>query len=236
MDPLEEIAKIAREYDVWLHIDAAYAGSAFILPEYQYLLKGAELADSFFFNPHKWLFTNFDCSAYFVKDKDALINTFTILPEYLKSKTDSVVSNHCDWGVPLGRRFRSLKLWFVLRHYGLEGLQQKIRYHIALAEWLEKQINNANDFEMVIDRSMNLVCFRYAPMGTFTEETLNQLNERLLSSINQSGKLYLTHTKVNGIYTLRMSIGQTNVTHKHIEHAWNHISETARKLEVLQSN
>lgn len=220
MDPVKEIAAIAKNKNIWMHIDAAYAGSALLLPTYQHLIEGMEEADSFVFNAHKWLFTNFDCSIYFVKDADALVNTFSILPEYLKTKTDGQVANHCDWGIPLGRRFRSLKLWFVLRHFGLKGLQKKLRLHIELAEWLEDQVNRHPDLEMVVPRMMNLVCFRYKPAGKADLETINTLNQDLLERLNASGKLYLTHTKVNGVYTLRMSVGQTNVEARHIAEAW----------------
>ncbi len=231
-DPLDEISTIAKQYGVWLHVDAAYAGSALLLPEYHHLISGIEHADSFVFNPHKWLFVNFDCSVYFVKDKNALVNTFAILPEYLKTKTDGTVSNHCDWGIPLGRRFRSLKLWFVMRSYGLEGLQNKLRLHIDLTKWLEQQIIASSDFELVVPRHMNMLCFKYIPKDyTDSKENLNSLNEVLLHTLNDSGKLYVTHTKVNGVYTIRMSIGQTNVTKVHIKNAWNLILETARNLQ-----
>lgn len=230
MDPLQAIGRIAEKYNIWLHVDAAYAGAAFLLPEYQGLMKGIEKADSFVFNPHKWLFTNFDCTAYFVKDKQGLLNTFSILPEYLKTASDGLVNNYCDWGIPLGRRFRSLKLWFVMRHYGLQGLQAMLRLHIELAEWLEAQIVKDPAFELVVSRSMNLVCFRYVPQGVKDEEDLNTINEELLHKLNAMGKLYLTHTKINGLYTLRMSIGQTNVTHAHVEKAWKSIKEMAKGM------
>ncbi len=235
MDSLKEIAEITQKYKIWLHVDAAYAGSAFLLPEYQDLISGLEHADSLVFNPHKWLFTNFDCSAYFVKDKNALINTFAILPEYLKSKTDGLVANHCDWGIPLGRRFRSLKLWFVLRHYGLKGLQEKLRQHIELAKWLETEIARSTEFELAVPRSMNLVCFYYKPSNVehITIEQQNALNKKLLNQLNSSGDIYLTHTKVKECYTLRMSIGQTNVELSHIEKAWELIKETVFAEEFL---
>lgn len=232
MDPLKKIADIAQDLNIWLHVDAAYAGSALLLPEYQKLIEGLEHADSFVFNPHKWLFTNFDCSAYFVKDKNALINTFAILPEYLKTKTDGLVANHCDWGIPLGRRFRSLKLWFVLRHYGLQGLQAKLRFHIELAKWLEDEIIRSADFELTVPRSMNLVCFYYRPskLANMSTEEQNVLNEKLLMLLNSSGNIYLTHTKVENVYTLRMSIGQLNVTSQHLTNAWNLIQKTAAEI------
>tara|TARA_R110002051_G_scaffold73137_8_gene132792 strand:- start:109 stop:1536 length:1428 start_codon:yes stop_codon:yes gene_type:complete len=227
MDPLEDISSIAQKFNIWLHVDAAYAGAAFLLPEYKGLMKGIDKADSFVFNPHKWLFTNFDCTAYFVKDKKALLNTFSILPEYLKTATDGMVNNYCDWGIPLGRRFRSLKLWFVMRNYGLDGLQKLLRFHIELAVWLEAEIKNNPTFELVVPRSMNLICFRYVPQGMEGQEELNVINEHLLQSLNATGELYLTHTKINGIYALRMSIGQTNVARSHVEKAWKSIQESA---------
>lgn len=231
MDPLKEISTITKQHNIWLHVDAAYAGSALILPEYQELIKGIEDADSFVFNPHKWLFTNFDCSAYFVKDKNALVNTFAILPEYLRTNTDGLVNNHCDWGVPLGRRFRSLKLWFVLRNFGLKGLQDKIRNHIKMAEWLEREVISSSDFELVVPRSMNLVCFYYKPseIKNLTLDEQNSLNEKLLNQLNGTGNIYLTHTKVRKYFTLRMSIGQTNVSQTHVVNAWKLIQEVAKK-------
>ncbi len=232
MDPLKEIAEIAEQYSIWLHVDAAYAGSALILPEYQYLLEGIVQVDSFVFNPHKWLFTNFDCSVYFIKDPTALVNTFAILPEYLKTKSDGHVNNHCDWGIPLGRRFRSLKLWFVLRYYGLQGLQGKLRYHNQIAQWLEKAILENSDFQMIVPLEMNLVCFRYFPSSIQpTLDEANRLNERLLQSVNATGQLFITHTKVKGIYTLRMSIGQTNVSLQHVQAAWQLIKNCALRLQ-----
>lgn len=232
MDPLKKIAQITEKHKIWLHVDAAYAGSAFLLPEYQDLINGLEHADSFVFNPNKWLFTNFDCTVYFVKDKDALVNTFSILPEYLKTKTDGLVANHCDWGIPLGRRFRSLKLWFVLRNFGLKGLQEKLRHHIKLAEWFEGEVVKSPEFELAVPRSMNLVCFYYNPpiLGDITIQEQNSLNERLLNRLNSTGNIYLTHTKVKKNFTLRMSIGQTNVTLPHVIKAWDLIKEIAKEI------
>ncbi len=230
IDPLAEIAVVAKVHDIWLHVDAAYAGSALLLPEYQKHVKGIEFADSFVFNPHKWLFTNFDCSAYFVKDKNALIETFEILPEYLRTQTEGLVANHCDWGIPMGRRFRSLKLWFVLRYYGLEELQNKLRKHIELARWLEEEIQKSARFEVVAPRNFNLVCFRFVPEAPMDLDEINAMNEKLLLLLNSSGQIYLTHTKVNGIYTLRMVIGQTQVEKHHVEAAWKLIQENASEI------
>lgn len=232
IDPLLEIADIGERHKVWLHIDAAYVGSALLCPEYQSLITGIEKADSFVFNPHKWLNTNFDCSAYFVKDAEALVNTFAILPEYLKTKTDGQVSNHCDWGIQLGRRFRALKLWFVMRYYGLEGLQNKLRTDIGNAEWLASQIREHPNFEMVVPRQLNLVCFRFH-IPEKSSKSLNQMNETLLHQLNATGKLYLTHTKVRDQFTLRMCIGQTNTKKQHVEQAWDLIKQHGGQIRNL---
>jgi len=229
VDPLEEIGKIAKEYDIWLHIDAAYAGSALILPEYKHLLKGIEYADTFVFNPHKWLFTNFDCSAYFVRDKGALIRTFEIMPEYLKTQVDSKVNNYRDWGIALGRRFRALKLWFVLRSFGVIGLQEKIREHIGIANELRKEIESRDNFEILAPVNFNVICFRYKPYGVEDDEQLNKINEDLLNKINSSGEAYLTHTKLNGKYAIRMVIAQTNVTKGHVQKTWELILNLIKK-------
>ena len=229
MDPLEEIANICKEFKAWLHVDAAMAGSAMVLEKYRYLLKGIEHVDSFVFNPHKWMFTNFDCSAYFVKDAKALKRTFEIMPEYLKTESDNKVNNYRDWGIQLGRRFRALKLWFVIREYGTKGIAKTIANHISLAEKFEQKVKEHPHFELMAPRSLNLVCFRYHPDGN-KEKKLNELNETLLSKLNDSGKIFITHTKINGQYTLRMVIGQTNVSGRHVDMAWKMIKETARKL------
>jgi len=229
IDSLELIGRICQEHNIWLHVDAAYAGSALILPEFRWMIKGIEMVDSFVFNAHKWLFTNFDCSAYFVKDSDALIKTFEVLPEYLKTSSRGLVNDYRDWGVPLGRRFRALKLWFVLRNYGVEGLQKKLRLHLQLGKELSQWIEESSDFELLIPTALNLVCFRYKPIDVDDEEQLSLLNQQIKNQLNQSGAIYLTHTKVHGKYTLRIVIGQTNVEERHIKEAWQMIQETARK-------
>ena len=230
IDPLRAIGEVCQRNGVWLHVDAAYAGTALTLPEMRHVIDGIEYADTFVFNPHKWMFTNFDCSAYFVKDKGALIRTFEIMPEYLKTKESAVVNNYRDWGVPLGRRFRALKLWFVIRTYGVEGIRQKLRMHLELAAGVVKKIKATKDFEVLAPVPLNVICFRYKPAGISEAESLNQLNERLLEEINKSGKLFLTHTKLGDIYTLRLVIGQTNVTQADADEAWELIESIARAL------
>jgi aromatic-L-amino-acid decarboxylase len=230
IDPVRAIGEICSEYGIWFHVDAAMAGTALILPEFQWMLDGRDYIDSFVFNPHKWMFTNFDCSAYFVKDAYALIKTFEILPEYLKTRTRGKVNDYRDWGVPLGRRFRALKLWSVIRSYGVEELRNKVRYHIQLAAKLSEMILAEPDFEILAPVNICVVCFRYKPSG-IDEEEINALNEKLNHLLNDSGKLYLTHTVLNGRYTLRMVTAQTDVTIGHVERAWKRIKETARSLK-----
>lgn len=227
IDPIAEISIICKKHKVWHHVDAAYAGTALVLPELRWMSEGVEEADSFVFNPHKWMFTNFDCTAYFVKDPMALVNTFTITPDYLKTSVDEEVKNYRDWGIPLGRRFRALKLWFVIREMGVAGIQEKIRKHIALGKWLANEVNTHPDFELMAPVPLNTVCFRFidAPV-----EELDALNEEIMNTINKSGKLFFTQTKLNGLFTLRLAFGNTNLEAYHVENAWRLIQETAKEL------
>lgn len=231
VDPIRAIGEICDRNKAWLHVDAAMAGTALILPEFQWMLDGKEYIDSFVFNPHKWMFTNFDCTAYFVKDAGTLIKTFEVLPEYLKTRTRGKVNDYRDWGVPLGRRFRALKLWSVIRSYGTNGLKEKVRYHIDIASKLSQMISKEIDFEILAPVVISVVCFRYCPKG-YSEEQLNKLNEKLNHILNDSGKLYLSHTVLNGKYTLRMVTAQTNVTLDHVEKAWDNIKTMARGLTI----
>ena len=228
-DNLKAIGEVCSENDVWLHVDAAMGGTALILPEFQWILDGREYIDSFVFNPHKWMFVNFDCSAYFVRDPELLIKTFGILPDYLMTRTRGMVNDYRDWGVPLGRRFRALKLWSVIRIYGVEGLRKKVRDHIRIASALAEMISLETDFELLAPAMMSVVCFRFIPPG-ITDNGLNQLNEKLNHALNDSGMIYLTHTVVKGNYALRMVTAQTNVTLQHVEKAWELIMKTAREL------
>lgn len=232
IDPIKKLAQLCAKYGVWLHVDAAFAGTALLLPEYRWMIEGIELADSFVFNPHKWMFTHFDCTAYFVKDSESLVKTFEILPEYLKTSSRGKVKDYRDWGIPMGRRFRALKLWFVIRSFGLEGLQEKIRHHLQLAQDFESWVEAHEDFENLVKRTLNLVCFRFHPQEIHDEKILNQLNEKLEHQINSNGDIFLTHTKIGGKYTLRMVISQTEVELRHIEKAWRTIVQTG--AEVLK--
>lgn len=230
IDPIAEISLIAQRHHCWHHIDASYAGSALMLPEFRWMSEGVEGADSFVFNPHKWMFTNFDCSCYFVKNKKALINTFSILPEYLKTPQDQLVNNYRDWGIPLGRRFRALKLWFVIRTYGVSGMQQILREHIALGQWLKEEIERSDDFELLAPVPLNLVCFRYRPPNVDDESTLNKINEELLQRLNATGKILLTQTKLGQKYTIRFVSGNNSTNEKEVRKGWTMVKEFAKAL------
>jgi len=228
IDPLLPIGKICRRYNLWFHVDAAFAGTAAILPEKRWILEGAEYMDSFVFNPHKWMLTNFDCSSYFVKDPATLVRTFEIHPEYLKTGLDREVKNYRDWGIQLGRRFRALKLWFVIRSYGVEGLQAIIREHLRLAQLFKGWIEENGNFELMAPVNLSLVCFRLNDGRK--EKELNELNAKLLERINATGKVFLTHTTLRGKYVLRLVVGQRTTEEKHVRQAWEIITQEARKL------
>jgi len=221
MDPLREIGNICREHGIWFHVDGAMSGTAGICPEFRHFQDGIELADSYCFNPHKWMFTNFDCDCFWVADRKALVQTLSILPEYLRNKaTESgAVIDYRDWHIQLGRRFRSLKLWFVIRHYGVEGLQYHIRQHVRLAQQFAERIREDSRFELAAPAPLNLVCFRL--------KSGDAANQALMERLNRSGDLFLTHTKLDGKFTLRLCVGQTNTQERHVERAWERIREEA---------
>ena len=228
VDPLAPIGRICQKYGLWFHVDAAYAGTAALLPEKRWMLEGIESVDSFVFNPHKWLLTNFDCSVYFVKDKEALIKTFEIHPEYLKTGVDAVVNNYRDWGIQLGRRFRALKLWFVLRYYGVSGLQKIIRKHIQLAQMFKEWLEADPRFEILAPVHFSLVCFR---LNDGREEAeLNELNRVFHQKINESGRIFLTHTSLRGKYTIRLVVGSRTTEEQHAREAWSIIRQAADEV------
>jgi aromatic-L-amino-acid decarboxylase len=220
-DPLPPIARVCCEYGLWLHVDAAMSGSAAVCAEFRHLQHGVELADSYAFNPHKWMFTNFDCDCFYVADRAALIKSLSVLPEYLRNQaTESgAVIDYRDWHVPLGRRFRSLKLWFVIRHYGVEGLRYHIRRHVDLAQQFVNWVKDSRDFELAAPAPLNLVCFAHKAGDDF--------NRQLLERLNRSGKAYLTHTVLNGRFTLRLCVGQTHTEARHVRQAWELIQAMA---------
>jgi aromatic-L-amino-acid decarboxylase len=232
VDPVRAIGEVCRRHGVFLHVDAAWAGSALVLTEHRGMIDGIEHADSFVVNPHKWMLTNFDCSAHFVRDPDALVKTLEIVPAYLNTRERGHVIDYRDWSVPLGRRFRALKLWFVIRAYGVEGLRAIIAHHIDLARELEEWIAATPDFELLTPRRLALLNFRYHPHGVDDAETLDRLNQTLLETLNDSGRLYLTQNRVRGAYALRLSIGQTTTEQRHVEAAWEAIQTTARARAV----
>ncbi|MGH7539760.1 MAG: pyridoxal phosphate-dependent decarboxylase family protein, partial [Gemmatimonadota bacterium] len=232
IDPLAPIAAVCRRHGVYLHVDAAWAGSALLLDEHRGMIEGVDAADSFVFNPHKWLLTNFDCSAHYLRDPEAYVRAFSILPAYLRSREGPRVIDYRDWGIPLGRRFRALKLWFVIRAYGVQGLRDMVRRHIAWAQELAGRVAAEADFELVSPPSLALFSFRYRPAGLHDEPALDALNARLLAALNDSGRLYLTQNVVRGRYAIRFAVGQRSTTRTHVERAWDRIRETARGLEV----
>jgi aromatic-L-amino-acid decarboxylase len=222
LDPLPAIGCVCREHGLWLHVDAAMSGTAALCPEFRWIQAGLEAADSYAFNPHKWMFTNFDCDCLWVADRAALIRAFSILPEYLRNQAtqSGAVIDYRDWHVQLGRRFRALKLWFVIRHYGVEGLRHHVRRHIELAQEFAGWVRADADWELAASVPLNLVCFRHRAGDDF--------NQRLLARLNTSGALYLTHTRLAGRYTLRLCVGQTHTEREHVERAWRLIREAAR--------
>jgi aromatic-L-amino-acid/L-tryptophan decarboxylase len=222
-DPLEDIGHICHREGLWFHVDGAMCGTAALCPEFRYIHEGLDLADSYAFNPHKWMFTNFDCDCFYVADRTALIKSLSVLPEYLRNQaTESgSVIDYRDWQVPLGRRFRALKLWFVIRHYGVEGLQYHVRKHVQLAQEFAGWIRSSDDFELLAPVPLNLVCFAHRAGDDF--------NRRLLERLNQSGKLYLTHAVLNDRYAIRFCVGQTYTETRHVRQAWELIQACALK-------
>ena len=221
IDPLRPIAEVCRRQGLWLHADAALAGNAAVCPEFRHLQDGLELADSYCVNPHKWLLTNFDLDCFYVADRAALVRALSILPEYLRNRATEAgaVIDYRDWQVPLGRRFRALKLWFVMRSYGLEGLRRHIRHHVALARAFAGWVAADARFELVAPVPLNLVCFRL--------RADDAANERLLARLNESGALFLTHTRLDGRIVLRLAIGGTYTTARHVAGAWDRIRAVA---------
>ena len=221
IDPVRAVGEICAREGLWLHVDGAHSGSAALAPELRWVNEGLELADSYCFNPHKWMLTNFDCDCMYVAERAALIKTLSVLPEYLRNRaTESgAVFDYRDWHVPLGRRFRALKLWFVIRHYGEEGLRAAIRHHVALARTFKSWVEADPRFELAAPAPLSLVCFRHRGG--------DEVNQHLLDALNASGRLYLTHTRLDGKLTLRMAIGATGTEHRHVEAAWRAIGEHA---------
>jgi aromatic-L-amino-acid decarboxylase len=215
IDPVADIVEVVRRHNVWVHVDAAYAGSAAVVPEHRALLNdGLDRVDSWCFDPHKWLLTNFDCDVLYVADRAALISSLSVLPEYLRNAASEsgAVIDYRDWHVPLGRRFRALKLWFVLRHYGAAGLRDHITGHVESARWLATQIDADDRFERVAPTDLSLVCF--------VHRDGDEASERVLRAVNESGKAFLTHTRLHDRYVIRVAVGATQTERRHVESLW----------------
>ncbi|MGH2820705.1 MAG: pyridoxal phosphate-dependent decarboxylase family protein, partial [Actinomycetota bacterium] len=224
LDDLTAIGDITSRRGIWLHVDAAMSGTAALCPELRFIHEGIEHADSYCFNPHKWMFVNFDCDCFYVRDRSALLNALSILPEYLRNEASEsgAVFDYRDWQIPLGRRFRALKLCFVIRHYGIEGLRHHVREHVGIAQQLASWIDEDDDFELAAPTPLNLVCFRH--------RAGDDVGEALLQRVNASGRMFLTHTKLDGRYTLRLCVGQTRTRLEHVESAWEQLRAEGRAL------
>jgi len=220
VDPVDKIADIAERNKIWLHVDSAYAGVTAMLPEMKWITVGWNRADSIVINPHKWMFTPMDLSIYFTRKPDVLKRAFSLSAEYLKTNQDSEVDNLMDYGIQLGRRFRSLKLWFIIRYFGVEGLAERIKFHIKLAKEFSNWIEDEKGFELMAPVPFSTVCFRFNS-GNESETELNNLNEKLLEKINASGKIFLSHTKLNGKFVIRLSIGSIRHERHHVLEAWS---------------
>lgn len=230
VDPTSEIADICQRENLWLHVDAAYGGSAAILPEKRDLFRGWERADSIVMNPHKWMFVPIDLSAFYTRKPALLRQAFSLVPEYLKTEHDEITDNFMDYGFQLGRRFRSLKLWFVLRYFGQEGLANRIRFHLDTAKEFVDWVEDHPLFELMAPAPFSTVCFRLHPEGMEDENELNQLNEKLLQAINATHQIFLSHTKLGDTYIIRFAISNLRTERKHVEKAWELIQAEAQKL------
>ncbi|KAF2306850.1 hypothetical protein GH714_022002 [Hevea brasiliensis] len=229
VDPIKELGEIAKKYNIWLHIDAAYAGSACICPEFRHYLNGVELADSVSMNPHKWLLTNMDCCCLWVKQPYSLIDSLTSDAEYLRNaatESNNVV-DYKDWQIALSKRFRALKLWVVIRRHGLSNLMYHIRSDVKLAKWFESLVGNDKRFEIVVPRRFALVCFRLKPKNGIDG---SKLNRQLLFAVNESGRAFMTHGVAGGVYFLRCAIGSTLTEERHVSELWKLIQEKAQTI------
>jgi aromatic-L-amino-acid decarboxylase len=236
IDPVPEIIPIGEKYAMWLHVDAAYAGSAAIVPEFRHILDGCHRADSVVVNPHKWLFTPFDLSVLYCRHMDLLRRAFSLVPEYLRTPEQEKVRSGSDYGIQLGRRFRALKLWMVIRYFGHEGLAARIREHCRLAQLFASWIADSPDWEIMAPHPLALVCFRACPEREGETEgeraqRLDQLNEAIMHAVNNTGKALLSHTKLNDKLVLRLSIGNIRTTEQHVKQVWNLLNEQLNLLK-----
>ena len=239
IDPVPEIATICGEHGLWLHVDAAYAGSAAVVPELRHILKGCERADSLAVNPHKWLFTPFDLSVLYCRHLDLMRRAFSLVPEYLRTPEQEQVRSGSDYGVQLGRRFRALKLWLIIRYFGHEGLAARIREHCRLAQLFAAWVAADPNWELMAPVPLALVCFRAAPRAETSDETtsnsrLNILNEAIMHGVNSTGRALLSHTKLHDKLTLRLSVGNIRTTEKHVRQVWDLLNEQLKLLLAQQ--
>ena len=230
IDPVRKIGEICNKENIWLHIDAAYGGTASIVPEMKYILDGIELADSIVVNPHKWMFTPIDISAFYTKKPDVLRQAFSLVAEYLKTNDNSETENLMDYGIQLGRRFRSLKLWFVIRYFGVDGIVRILREHLRLAKLFAEWIEAHPKFERMAEVNFGVICFRFHPSEINDENELNKLNEKLLNNVNKTGRLFISHTKIDGKYIIRVSVSGLRTEEKNVKNAWILIRKEAEKL------
>ena len=229
VDPVPAIAHVCKRESIWLHVDGAYGGVLAIVPEYRYLLDGVDTgADSLVLNPHKWLFTPFDCSTLYVKRPEILKRAFSLVPEFLVTSEQDSVVNYMDYGVQLGRRFRALKLWMVIRAYGVEGLIERLRAHRAIAQKLAGWIEATDDWVLAAPVPFSLVCFRYSPHGVSATEQ-DRMNEAIMHAVNASGEMFISHTRLSGRFTLRLSIGNIRTEEGQVAAAWNLLQQAARE-------
>lgn len=227
VDPIAEIAALCERHGMWLHADAAYGGVLAMLPERRMMFAGLERANSLVVNPHKWLFTPMDCSVLWTRHPDVLRRAFSLTPEYLRTREQDVALSYSDYSFQLGRRFRALKLWFVLRAFGLQGIQDRLRFHCALAERAGAWITATPDWELLAPITMSVVCFRHRPSGMHDEGMLERHNAAILERVNASGRVFLSHTKLDGRYTLRLAIGNLRTEERHVADAWALLREAA---------
>ena len=236
IDPVAQIAEICERYGLWLHVDGAYGGSAAVDPTMRWVLDGCERADTLIVNPHKWLFTPIDCSVFYTRKPDVVKAAFSLIPEYLRNteSADDAVPNLMDYGTSLGRRFRSLKLWMVMRYFGQEGLAARIHEHIRLGQLVAKWVSESPNFELMASTPFSTVCFRAHPKGLDNEALLGALNERIMNNINAAGRFFLSHTKLHGIFTIRIAVGNLRTTEQDVRDLWGSIQAELARIHEAQ--
>jgi aromatic-L-amino-acid/L-tryptophan decarboxylase len=233
IDPVRTVASICREHGLWLHVDAAYGGAAAVVPEFRTVLDGCDAADSLVVNPHKWLFVPVDCSALFTRRPELVRRAFSLVPEYLVTPEGESVTNLMDYGPALGRRFRALKLWMTLRYFGHEGLAERIREHVRLAHRFSSWIEEDSRWQLLAPLPFSTVVFRFRPPG-IADDRLDALNERILSQVNASGEVFLSHTRIRDVYALRLAVGNLRTTQAHVRRAWELLQEAATQCAKMK--